>query len=181
VNITLLAADLMKLWLVELALVVIPASIIGAGISWVVGRWYACLLLSYAAAIAFCNSHHITERLHHSLNLIELLGSSAALTLPPILLAASAGYLTARKVKRRWTSTHLEIDNNHLLPKWVVRLIWLGSIAVFQALEFQRYLDGLLYRPFFALFTAVIVATFVWFIAWVLSDMSRRQQSRVRS
>ena len=100
-NVTLLAADLMKLWLAELAVFFIPASIIGAGIGWVVGRWYACLLLSYATAIALCNSHRLAERVHHSLSLTELLCSSAVLVLPPILVAASAGYFAARKLKTR--------------------------------------------------------------------------------
>jgi hypothetical protein len=81
-------------------------------------------------------------------------------TLLLILIFLSLAFL---RIKSGWKSTRSEIDNEPLLPKWLVRLIWLGSIAFFQAIEFQRYLGGLSYRPFFALFTAVICAAVVWF------------------
>jgi hypothetical protein len=99
----LFAADLTKLWLSEFAVFCVPASIIGAGIGWVVGRWYACLILSYAAAIAFVNSHGVAQHLHNPLSLPKLLGYSALAVLPPILVAASAGYFAARKTQVRNT------------------------------------------------------------------------------
>ena len=177
-NMFLLVPDLMKLWLYQLALFVIPASIIGAGIGWFVGRWYVCAILSYAAAIAVCNSHYIADRLHHSFDLVHLLGYSAVLAMPPILAAASAGYFVARKLRPRWTSRRPKIGDHRWLPKAVSRLIWLGSIALFQILEFLRYLNGLSYRPFFGLFAAVIAAALLWFIAICLVSMSRHRQSR---
>jgi hypothetical protein len=81
------------------------------------------------------------------------------------------------RVLSEWKSARSEVDNERLLPKWSVRLIWIGSIAFFQALEFQRYLGGLSYRPFFGLYTAVICAVVVWFAA---RSLSRRHQSRLR-
>jgi hypothetical protein len=101
VNLELFAADLTRLWVSEFAVFFIPASIIGAGISWVVGRWYPCPILSYAAAIAFVNSPHLASRLHDPLSLTKLLGYSAVAVLPPILIAASAGYFAARVIKKR--------------------------------------------------------------------------------
>lgn len=83
------------------------------------------------------------------------------------------------RIKSGWKSPGSEIDNEPLLPKWMVRLIWLGSIAFFQALEFQRYLVGLSYRPFFALFAAVICAAVVWFAVRGHADLSRQRQSRL--
>jgi hypothetical protein len=83
------------------------------------------------------------------------------------------------RIKSGWKSRRSEIDNEPLLPKWLVRLIWLGSIAFFQALEFQRYLGGLSYRPFFALFAAVICAAVVWFAVRGHADLSRQRQSRL--
>ena len=98
-NIGLFAADLTKLWLSEFVVFCVPASIIGAGIGWFVGRWYPCLFLSFAAAIAFVNSHQVAHHLHNPLSLTKLLGYSAMMVLPPVLVAASAGYFAARKVK----------------------------------------------------------------------------------
>jgi hypothetical protein len=84
------------------------------------------------------------------------------------------------RIKSGWKSARSEIDNEPLLPKWLVRLIWLGSIAFFQALEFQRYLGGLSYRPFFALIAAVICAAVIWFAVRGQADLSRQRQSRLR-
>ena len=91
----------MSLWLAELAVFAIPAATIGATIGWVTGRWYPCLLLGYAAAIAFCNSHYVTQHLHNPLSLTRLLCYAAMMVMPPILVAAFAGYLIADKIKKR--------------------------------------------------------------------------------
>jgi hypothetical protein len=88
--------------------------------------------------------------------------------------------LTLLRLWSEWKSARSEIDSERLLPKWLVRLIWMGSIAFFQALEFQRYLAGLSYRPFFGLYTAAICAVVVWFTARLLAGIHRRQQSRLR-
>jgi hypothetical protein len=90
-------------------------------------------------------------------------------------------FLVALFVKRRWTSNRLEIDNTPLLPKWLVLLIWLGSIAAFQALEFHRYLGGLSYRPFFGFYAGLIFAAVVWFALRAAADVSRQRQSRFLS
>jgi hypothetical protein len=78
-------------------------------------------------------------------------------------------------IKRGRKSTQSEIDSTPLVPKWLVRLIWLGSIVLFQSLEFQRYLGGQSYRPFFGLYAALI------FAAVVFADLARPRQSRLRS
>jgi hypothetical protein len=64
-------------------------------------------------------------------------------------------------------------DFKPILWKWVVRLIWLGSIGFFQVLELIRYLNGQTYRPIFALYTAVLVASVAWFAAKVATTVSR--------
>lgn len=64
-------------------------------------------------------------------------------------------------------------DFKPILWKWVIRLIWLGSIGFFQMLELIRYLNGQTYRPFFALFAAVLFAVVAWFAATTVSAISR--------
>jgi hypothetical protein len=49
--------------------------------------------------------------------------------------------------------------------KWCSRLIWLGNIVYWQGLELQRYLEGLPYRPFHALFGAALFGAYLWVIA----------------
>jgi hypothetical protein len=84
----------------------------------------------------------------------------------------------ARHALMRNDACASEIYSYPLVSKWQVRLIWLGSIAFFQALEFHRYLVGQSYRPFFALYTAVICAALVWFLVRVCADFSRQRQHR---
>jgi hypothetical protein len=62
--------------------------------------------------------------------------------------------------------------------KWLVRLIWLCSIATFETLEFLRYRSGETYRPVFALFVAAMCAFAVWIVARGFRD--RRQKRRAR-
>jgi hypothetical protein len=50
-----------------------------------------------------------------------------------------AGSLAFLILGRIWK----EGDLDPLIWKWFVRSIWLGSVAFFQALELQRYLEGL--------------------------------------
>ena len=51
-------------------------------------------------------------------------------------------------LRRAWK----EGDLDPVIWKWFVRFIWLGSIAFFQVLELERYVEGLTYRPFFGLY-----------------------------
>ena len=60
-------------------------------------------------------------------------------------------------------------DLKPILWKWLVRLIWLGSIGFFQTLELIRYFDGQTYRPFFALYAGVLFALVAWFAAKMAS------------
>ena len=46
---------------------------------------------------------------------------------------------------------HWSADLAPIMWKWLVRLIWFGSIAFFQFAEIARYLSGNTYRPFFGL------------------------------
>jgi hypothetical protein len=84
------------------------------------------------------------------------------------------------RIKSGWTSGGADIDEQPLLPKWLVRLISLGCIVFFQALEFHRYLVGLPCRPFFALYAAVIRAAVVWFGVRAHADINRQRRSRLR-
>jgi hypothetical protein len=89
-------------------------------------------------------------------------------------------FLVALFVKRRWKSNRFEIDDNQpLLPKWLLLLIWIGSIAAFQGLELHRYLSGLSYRPFFGLYAGLIFAAVVWFALRGVADVSRQRQTRL--
>jgi hypothetical protein len=62
--------------------------------------------------------------------------------------------------------------------KWLVRLIWLGSIAIFETLEVLRYWSGKTYRPFFALFVAAICAFLIWLVANAFRDRRHWRESR---
>jgi threonine/homoserine/homoserine lactone efflux protein len=61
----------------------------------------------------------------------------------------------------------------------LVRLIWLGSIATFEALEVLRYWSGKTYRPFFALFVAAICAFLIWLVACVFRDRRQWREARI--
>jgi hypothetical protein len=62
-------------------------------------------------------------------------------------------------LRRTWK----ESDPDPILWKWFIRSIWLGSIGFFQALEIDRYLEGLSYRPFFGLYAGILLAAVAWF------------------
>jgi hypothetical protein len=65
--------------------------------------------------------------------------------------------------------------------KWLVRLIWLGSIATFEILEVLRYQSGQTYRPFFALFVAAIFASLTWLVAGLFRGRRERSAERAAS
>ncbi|WP_439405314.1 hypothetical protein ACNJX9_28425 [Bradyrhizobium sp. DASA03076] len=94
-----LFSDLVYLWGTVALLSFIPALIVGAAIGRLVGRWFLCVLLSYAAAIALLALTRVQQGFRHPPGLIELLGYSAVFALPPILAFASVGYLIGRKFK----------------------------------------------------------------------------------
>lgn len=93
--------DLAYLWGTVALLFFIPALIVGAAIGRLVGRWFLCVLLSYAAAIALLALTRVRQGFRHPPSLIELLAYSAVFALPPILAFASVGYLVGRKFKER--------------------------------------------------------------------------------
>jgi hypothetical protein len=62
--------------------------------------------------------------------------------------------------------------------RWLVRLIWSGSIATFEALEVLRYWSGKTYRPLFALFVAAICAFLIWLVASGFRDRRQRREAR---
>lgn len=93
-----LLRDVVYLWYLAALLFFIPALIVGAVIGRFVGRWLLCVLLSYAAAIAF---FALANVLPHPPGLIDLLVVSALFALPPIMAMASIGYLVGRKLKVR--------------------------------------------------------------------------------
>jgi hypothetical protein len=67
--------------------------------------------------------------------------------------------------------------DNGILWKWTLRLIWVGSIVFFQALELRRYVSGESYRPFFGLYTAVLISLFLWFLASMVRNLGRRRNA----
>ncbi|MGY3611274.1 hypothetical protein [Bradyrhizobium sp. Leo121] len=67
-------------------------------------------------------------------------------------------------------------DLKPILWKWLVRLIWLGSIGFFQTLELIRYVNGQTYRPFFALYAAVLAAFVAWFAVKAASVVFRSRE-----
>ena len=93
--------DLVYIWGDVALLFFIPALIVGAAIGRFVGRWYLCVLLGYAVAIALFALTRVQQGLHHPLSLIELLDYSAVFALPSILAMASVGYLAGRWLKER--------------------------------------------------------------------------------
>jgi hypothetical protein len=62
--------------------------------------------------------------------------------------------------------------------RWLVRLIWLCSIATFETLEALRYRSGEAYRPVFALFVAAMFAFAIWIVARGFRDRRLRRQAR---
>jgi uncharacterized membrane protein YfcA len=75
-------------------------------------------------------------------------------------------------------------SNSDLAPilwKWLVRLLWLGSIGLFQGVELHRYLSGQTYRPFFALYAGVLCALVAWFAVSAAAGVSRRRRARLQS
>jgi hypothetical protein len=64
-------------------------------------------------------------------------------------------------------------DLQPILWKWLIRLIWVASIAFFQIVEFNRYLSGQTYRPFFGLYAAVLFALFLWLVVGLLARMRK--------
>lgn len=72
----------------------------------------------------------------------------------------------------------MESDLQPILWKWLIRLIWMGSIVFFQVVELHRYLNDQTYRPFFALYAAVLLALFLWFVVSVLARVRSVQPRR---
>ncbi|MCA6106004.1 hypothetical protein [Bradyrhizobium cenepequi] len=67
-----------------------------------------------------------------------------------------------------------ESDLDPILWKWFTALIWIVTIAFFQALELHRYLEGLSYRPFFGLCAGLLFAATAWFSVRLLAYVGRR-------
>jgi hypothetical protein len=72
-------------------------------------------------------------------------------------------------------------DLQPILSKWLVRLIWLGSIGFFQVVELHRYFSGQTYRPFFGLYAGVLFALIAWFTLHAASGIFRRRLARRQS
>ena len=97
----LLATDVAGLWLRELALFGLPASIGGVALAQVTHRWYLCPIVAFAAALAFSSSNYLTQHYHHTPSAVGILGIACALVFPPLLLATGLGYYAGRWIKRR--------------------------------------------------------------------------------
>jgi hypothetical protein len=72
-------------------------------------------------------------------------------------------------------------DLGPIASKWLVRLIWLGSIVTFEALEVIRYRSGQTYRPLFALLVAAIVASLIWQVTSGFRGRRERNAERAAS
>ncbi|MFT5553882.1 MAG: hypothetical protein ACI9P3_003301 [Bradyrhizobium sp.] len=79
---------------------------------------------------------------------------------------------------QRMSEDHWSADLAPIMWKWLVRLIWFGSIAFFQFAEIARYLSGNTYRPFFGLYAGLLFALVIWFIACVIRNIAQRAEAR---
>lgn len=77
------------MWAAQLKLVSVPAILVGVAIGYMVRRWIACLVVSYAAALGLIS---IAPLIRHPLSVSELMVWSAGLALPAILASMSLGY-----------------------------------------------------------------------------------------
>jgi hypothetical protein len=71
-------------------------------------------------------------------------------------------------------------DLQPILWKWLIRLIWVGSIGFVQIVEFNRYLSGQSHRLFFSLFAGVLLALVLWFVVALVSARKRRFRPETR-
>ncbi|MBR0756685.1 hypothetical protein JQ604_31285 [Bradyrhizobium jicamae] len=72
---------------------------------------------------------------------------------------------------RAWKESQTD---DSILWKWCSRLIWFGSIGGVQVIEFRRYLEGLTYRPFFALFAGVLLGVMLWIFGRMIASANLR-------
>jgi hypothetical protein len=109
------------------------------------------------------------------------------LALPLFGTLGASILLLARRMPGRETGPHESVGSKpddlleDLAPiawKWLVRLIWLGSVATFETLELLRYWSGNTYRPFFALFAAAIFASLIWLLACAFRDKRQWREMR---
>jgi hypothetical protein len=109
----------------------------------------------------------------------------AELALPLFGMLGAAILRLRRRMPGRETRPHESVNSkpDNLLGdldpiawKWLVRLIWVGSVATFETLELLRYWSGKTYRPFFAVFAAAIVALLIWQVACGFRDILQRRQ-----
>jgi hypothetical protein len=71
-------------------------------------------------------------------------------------------------------------DLQPILWKWLIRLIWVSSIIFVQIVEFNRYLSGQTYRPFFSLYAGILLALVLWFVVSLLAARKRRIRPATR-
>ncbi|PAY06539.1 MULTISPECIES: hypothetical protein [Bradyrhizobium] len=64
-----------------------------------------------------------------------------------------------------------------IMWKWLVRLIWFGSIGFFQFAEIERCLSSNTYRPFFGLYAGLVFALVIWFIACAIRNIAQRAEA----
>jgi hypothetical protein len=113
--------------------------------------------------------------------------NASELALPLFGMIGASILLLSRRMPNREKSSNespgsipddLLGDLGPIAWKWLVRLIWLGSIAAFETLELLRYWSGKTYRPFFALCVAAIFAFLIWLTASGFRDMRQRREAR---
>jgi hypothetical protein len=74
----------------------------------------------------------------------------------------------------------LSDDLQPILWKWLIRLIWVSSIISVQIVEFNRYLSGQSYRPFFSLYAGILLALVLRFVVSLLAAGKRRIRPATR-
>jgi hypothetical protein len=113
--------------------------------------------------------------------------NGSELALPLFGMLGASILLFSRKMPRREKSSHKNLvsipddllgDLGPIAWKWLVRLIWLFSIVIFQIFELHRYPQGETYRPFFGLYAASIFALVIWFAASAVRDARQRIKAR---
>jgi len=112
------------------------------------------------------------------------------LALPLFGIIGASILLLSRRIPSREKSSHKSLgsipddllgDLGPIAWKWLVRLIWLGSIATFETLEVLRYWSGKTYRPFFAIFVAAFCAFLIWLVVRGFRDRHERSSERAAS
>jgi hypothetical protein len=88
-----------------------------------------------------------------------------------IWISILAGAVALFMIRRVWKEGRFGFDSLEMAcPSGLASAV----LLFFQALELQRYLEDLTYRPFFGLYASLLFAAVVWFSARLFVNIDRR-------